>query len=39
VVQLSAEEEGAHAAFVARLPQALWLELAPSLPLTGSAGA
>ncbi len=39
VVQPSAEEEGAHAAFVARLPQPLWLELAPSLPLAESVGA
>lgn len=39
VIHPSAEEEGAHAAFVARLPQALWLELAPPPPLAESAGA
>jgi DNA polymerase-3 subunit epsilon len=42
LVQPSVEEEGAHAAFVARLPQPLWLELAPpppAAPLAESAGA
>lgn len=32
LIQPSAAEESAHAAFVARLPKALWLELAPPVP-------
>lgn len=39
VIQPSPEEYGAHAAFVARLPQALWLELAPPQALAEHAGA
>ncbi len=37
MIQPSAEEEGAHVAFVARLPQALWLELAPPPPAASMA--
>jgi DNA polymerase III subunit epsilon len=39
LIQPSADEDSAHAAFVARLPKALWLEMAQAAPLAERAGA
>lgn len=38
LIQPSAEEDGAHAAFVARLPKALWLEVSEAGPVAERAG-